>query len=523
MTYLDSMNVEEITNQQSPATIRVSWIFGDQHTDEVQGYVEPVNATALESLAPSAAVKVDPGGAQPTSVDVPGVPAPALWQVSVAPRVNDASGTLLENMPDGSGASPYWESFVLTRLVSLTGAAVGGGSGAPGAPKITGIDRSRGRFVVHWDSGTADHFDVRVGSATDQRGQDEIPGNWREYGVDFVEAGVYAFGIQGCNRHVLTGVSDCSAWTGTEIVVTPADDWRTQDVVIDLAAGFAVAAQDQAAPGQLDLVTVDQHGTVLLALDRQAWQGWLPLTGPGAAPPGAPVAMAAQPPNAQLDVFFVGPNGRVQVMWVAGHDRWNGPAPLHDVAVAPAGAELIAVHQPPNDQLDVLVVGNDGAVTALWEVDEHTWSVPLPLTAARFAPPGGCLAAAQQPANDQLDVFVVGNDGALQVLWVQGEGNWQGPVALGPAGLAAPGAFLDAHTLGQQARLDVVVPGVDRRLNVFTVQGAGNWQGPTPLGDPVLADRTRIVCLDTGEVYARAESRHFVRALVTGQPPVPVL
>lgn len=573
MTYLASMSVEETSHNQSPASIRVSWAFGDQRPDEVQVYLEPGNATAPDSASLAVAVPVDQGGGHPTTADVGGVPAPAQWRVFLAPRLLDSQGVELDQMPDGSGGTVYWESLVLTRVVSLTGAPVGNPGGAPAQPKIAGVDRSRGRFVVHWDSAPADHFNVRVDSATDHRGQDEIPGNWRELGVDFAEAGVYVFGIQACNRHILTGVSDCSAWVSTEIVVTPGQDWRTQDVVIDPAAGFAVAAQDQAAPGQLDLVTVDHTGTLLLALRRQDWEGWLPLTPPGVAAPQSAVVMASQLPNAQLDVIFVGPDRRLQVMWVTGHDRWNGPLPLHDVAIAPPGAELAAVHQPPNDQLDVFVVGDDGALRVLWEVDEHTWSTPLSLTAAGFAPAGASVAAAQQTPNDQLDVFVVaddgslqlvwevdngqwkppialsppgfappgaplvavrqfpldqlnvfvvGNDGALHVTWVEGEGNWQGPAALGPAGLAVPGAHIGAHTLGQQSRLDVVVPGADHRLYVFTVHDAGAWQGPAALGDPVLSDHTRVVVLDSGDVYARGSSGHFLLASVTGQPPVPV-
>ena len=86
VTYLASMNVEETSHNQSPASIRVTWTYGDQRPDEVQIYVEPVNATALDSSPPAATVKVDKQGGQPTTADLADVPAPAQWQVAVAPR-----------------------------------------------------------------------------------------------------------------------------------------------------------------------------------------------------------------------------------------------------------------------------------------------------------------------------------------------------------------------------------------------------------------------------------------------------
>src|SRR5262249_20900611 len=65
----------------------------------------------------------------------------------------------------------------------------------------------------------------------------------------------------------------------------------------------------------------------------------------------------------------------------------------------------------------------------------------IPDNPTYLATPGAPLAAVKQLDN-QLDVFVVGNDGGIYVSWVIGDGAWAGPARITPTNLAPPGACL---------------------------------------------------------------------------------
>ena len=76
-------------------------------------------------------------------------------------------------------------------------------------------------------------------------------------------------------------------------------------------------------------------------------------------------------------------------------------------------------------------------------------------------------------------MFVVGNNGATQVSWVAGGGNWGGPLAIGPGGLAPAGARLAAsNQFGLPNQTDVFVFDNSGATDVMWVVGGGNWGGP---------------------------------------------
>ena len=54
---------------------------------------------------------------------------------------------------------------------------------------------------------------------------------------------------------------------------------------------------------------------------------------------------------------------------------------------------------------------------------------------------GGGVAASQQFAANQTDVFSVDQNGQLTVSWVDNAGEWQGPITISPAGRGRPGLF----------------------------------------------------------------------------------
>jgi hypothetical protein len=93
-------------------------------------------------------------------------------------------------------------------------------------------------------------------------------------------------------------------------------------------------------------------------------------------------------------------------------------------------------------QLDVFFVGQDGALYVDWVVDAGDWSGAVRISDPNLAPPGAAVTAAKQ-SPVQLDVFFVGQDGALYVSWVVEAGNWE-TARISDPNLARPGAAVTA-------------------------------------------------------------------------------
>jgi hypothetical protein len=89
--------------------------------------------------------------------------------------------------------------------------------------------------------------------------------------------------------------------------------------------------------------------------------------------------------------------------------------------------------------------------------------------------------------SDQTDVFVVDNNGVLNVAWVVGGGAWNGPVGISPPGLFPPGAAVTAsNQFGIPNQTDVFVVDNNGVLNVAWVVGGGAWNGPVPIVNPAI-------------------------------------
>jgi hypothetical protein len=199
----------------------------------------------------------------------------------------------------------------------------------------------------------------------------------------------------------------------------------------------------------------------------------------------APVVTSPQfgVPN-QTDVFSVAPDGAVQVRWVTGGGAWNGPLAISAPGLVPPAARLAASNQfGLPDRTDVFVVGTNGAVQVLWVDGGGAWNGPLGISPTGLAPPGAGLAASSQFGLPiQTDVFVVDNTGATDVVWVEGAGAWNGPLGISPTGLAPPGAGLAASSqFGLPIQTDVFVVDNTGATDVVWVEGAGAWNGPLDL------------------------------------------
>jgi hypothetical protein len=180
-------------------------------------------------------------------------------------------------------------------------------------------------------------------------------------------------------------------------------------------------------PDQLDIFFVGQDGYVYTAAWNAA-NGWSEFWNIGGVfPPGAPVAVVSRNPN-QLDVFVIGNDGCVYTSaWTAG-GNWTGIGNRwwNIGGVFPNGAPLAVVSRNPN-QLDVFVTGNDGCVyTSAWTaggnwtgIGNHWWNI------GGVFPTGAPLSAVSRNPN-QLDLFIIGNDGsAYTSAWTNG-GTWTG-------------------------------------------------------------------------------------------------
>jgi len=125
----------------------------------------------------------------------------------------------------------------------------------------------------------------------------------------------------------------------------------------------------------------------------------------------------------QLDVFTVAPDGRVETAWWPNAD-WANWRPIG--GFFPAGAPVAAVARKA-DQLDLFVVGNDGRVYTSWWGGGNDWSGVNDNWRAigGFFPVGAPLSAVARTPNN-LDVFVVGNDGRVYTSWWSGANDWSG-------------------------------------------------------------------------------------------------
>jgi hypothetical protein len=214
------------------------------------------------------------------------------------------------------------------------------------------------------------------------------------------------------------------------------------------------------------------------------------FSAPHAPIPSAVVSSQQYGLPGQTDVFSVAPNGAVTVRWVQGGGAWAGPLLISQPGVAPPGARLAVSNQfgIPN-QTDVFVVGDNGAVQVFWVQGGGLWAGPLGISRSGLAPPGAALAASNQfGIPNQTDVFVVDATGTADVLWVAGGGVWAGPLGISRTGLAPQGAALAAsNQFGIPNQTDVFVVDTTGTADVLWVDTGGPWAGPLGISPAGLA------------------------------------
>jgi len=189
---------------------------------------------------------------------------------------------------------------------------------------------------------------------------------------------------------------------------------------------------------------------------------------------GDPGAVARIPD--QLDVFWTGDDGRVNTSWWNVNFDWGGPRGVG--GFFPANAPVASVARS-GDNLDLFIVGNDGRVYTSWWFTGSDWSGINDnwRSIGGFFPPGAPLGAVAR-TRDNLDLFVVGNDGRVYTSWWFQGADWSGINdnwrSIG--GFFPPGAPITVVSR-MPDHLDLFVCGNDGRVYTSWWHQGSDWSG----------------------------------------------
>jgi hypothetical protein len=251
--------------------------------------------------------------------------------------------------------------------------------------------------------------------------------------------------------------------------------------------GCPLAVSQQFGLNQTDVFLIDKNGqlNVFWVDNAGPWSGPEKIGPVGNANPGSFLAASQQFGLSQTDVFLVDKNGQLNVFWVDNAGPWNGPGKIGPVGNANPGCHLAASQQFGLNQTDVFLVDKNGQLNVFWVDNAGPWSGPEKIGPAGYANPGSAVAASQQFGLSQTDVFLVDKNGQLDVFWVDNAGPWNGPEKIGPANIAIAGGALAASQQFGLSQTDVFLMDDNGRLNIFWVDNAGAWNGPQLRADPV--------------------------------------
>jgi hypothetical protein len=137
------------------------------------------------------------------------------------------------------------------------------------------------------------------------------------------------------------------------------------------------------------------------------------------------------------------------------------------------------------------LVDKRGQLSAFAAEKEGSWSGPVPVGAAGLADPGAPVAASQRSGPDRTDVFVIDKKGTLTVFSADGEGHWSPPELVEQAGALPGGAYVAASPqFGVKNRTDIFfINQIDANATgwpeVTWAEEKGVWKGPKKLSTEV--------------------------------------
>ena len=210
-----------------------------------------------------------------------------------------------------------------------------------------------------------------------------------------------------------------------------------------------------------------------------AWQAPAPISPENFAPPNSNCSMVYYPVNNQLEVFVVGNNGSVYVIWKENNGPWRNPRAITAPNFAPPGASISGTYYPRNNQLEVFVVGNNGSVYVIWKENNGPWRNPRAITIPVLTP-GIEIASVYYPVNNQLEVFVGASFG-LNVIWKENNGPWGNPRGITALRFIPENASISATYYPRNNQLEVFIVGYDGSVYVLWKANNGPWGNPVPI------------------------------------------
>ena len=293
-------------------------------------------------------------------------------------------------------------------------------------------------------------------------------------------------------------------------------------------------------PDHIDLFMVGQDGKVYSSwwASGNDWSGigdkWSPIG--GCASPGAKVTAVSRHGD-HLDVFALDSDGNVRSCWWTSDNGWSGVdkdwGNLGNPGKAFSSGAGISVVARYDNTLDLFVVEADGNVYSRWWAENADWSswnnIGSVFPADSVPANAKVTAIARTPEN--LDLFVVGNDGRVYHSWWTQDNGWSGLKGWGSIGgafssddnkmaLFSPGIEVSAAARSKD-NLDVFIPGTDGSVYHSYWYNGGDWSGVndnwgTVPGTEKFSANTQVAALSRSssnlEVFACSADNKLARA-----------
>ncbi len=336
--------------------------------------------------------------------------------------VTDASGDLMVHWagPDGNWNGP---SAIAASSLFIPGGAVtvAGRAGSPDRTDAFAIDSTGAIQVFSASSGSPWQPTETIGGAAFVPGgaiavspQWGVPGQTDVFSVD----------SSGQLR---------VSWTGAD-----SDSWQPPQpagtVTNVFAPGVSLAASNRfGVVDQTDVFAIDTLGSlcVVSVLGTGAWGELVVISNGSFYPASASVAASNRfGIPTQTDVFAVSWAGALTVSSSIGGGAWSGPNYVTGIGAFPSGAPLAVSNQfGLPDQTDVFAIDCEGALTVTWVGGDGNWNGPSRISAPLMFFQGGAVAACQEFGTEDVTlVFAITRMGAIVQFRVQGAGAWSGPV-----------------------------------------------------------------------------------------------
>ena len=264
-----------------------------------------------------------------------------------------------------------------------------------------------------------------------------------------------------------------------------------------LPQGARISVVNYPLNNQLEAFYVANDGAVYVTYkaNNSAWSEPYRLTPPNATRPGGQVSTVYYPLNNQLEVFYFGTDGALTAVWKTQTGQWNAPIKLSPPNQAPPGGGLSAVFYPLNNQFEVLFSANDGGIRVAWKANNIEWKGPVGISPTNLTTPGADITAQFYPVNKQLEAFFVDTQGRVNVIWKAQNGAWNRPSGISPVGFGVAGGAVTASFYPLNNQLEVFTVSPNGAVNLLWKAQNSAWKSPVALTAPGAAQPSRSLAV----------------------------